>query len=511
MPPSACHPDLASQQVLDLLGSRGFELGTPAVTTRVLLDTFDGRLHERGLRLELVDAPQEALVLHDLRSGAVAASLVWATAPTWPSELPPGPFRSRLQAVTQERALMPLLTLRSRVTAARRCDRRGKATATVEVHDEPTVDGAPVTIGSSWIAEVLPVAGHADEAERVTTRLATLGCELHDDDVVAVVARAAGVSIAGHQSSPTVPLAATQDAFSAYRLVLANLATTVAANVEGTIVAVDPEFLHELRVAVRRTRSVLAQAKGVLPPDVRDRYREGFGWLGQVTGPPRDLDVYVLGWDGYVASLAEADVLALDRVRAELDRRRTAAHRTLATVLRGKEARSLLSTWSAWLADTSLHGDPDLHVGPVVAERIRKAQEKVLRDGRAIHPESHPERLHDLRKDTKKLRYLLECFGSLFPAKPRKAFVSQLKALQENLGDHQDAEVHLAQLRELASDLQHQDDVDSDVLLAMGRLSDHLDHRRLQERTDFATRFAAYDTKANRRALKDLLRPLEQT
>lgn len=507
MPPSAQHPDLATTRVLDLLGSWGFELGTPAVTTRMVLDTFDGRLHGAGLRLELVDAPHSALVLRDLKAGA-AAWLIWSTAPTWPSELPLGPFRSRLEAITQDRALLPLLTVRSRVTTARRCDQRGKVTVAVELHDEPAADGAPVAVGSSWVAEVLPVAGHPDEAERTATRLATAGCELLEDDVVGIVARAAGVSIAGHQSSPTVPLAADQDAFGAYRLVLANLASTIAANLDGTIRAVDPEFLHELRVAVRRTRSVLAQAKGVLPADVRDRYREGFGWLGQVTGPPRDLDVYVLGWEGYVASLAEADVVALDRVRAELDRRRAAAHRSLASALRGKEARSMLASWTEWLADADVHGDADVHVGPVVAARIHKAQQKVLRDGRAIHPESHPERLHDLRKDTKKLRYLLECFGSLFPAKPRKAFVSQLKALQENLGDHQDAEVHLAQLQELAGDLQRTADVD--VLLAMGRLSDHLDRRRQQERADFATRFAAYDTKANHRALKDLLRPLEQ-
>jgi CHAD domain-containing protein len=112
--------------------------------------------------------------------------------------------------------------------------------------------------------------------------------------------------------------------------------------------------------------------------------------------------------------------------------------------------------------------------------------------------------LHDLRKDAKKLRYLLECFGGLFPAKPRRAFVGQLKALQDNLGEHQDAEVHLAQLRVLAREL-HAEGVDADVLLAMGRLGDQLERRRRQERDDFAARFAAYDTKANRRALDELI------
>ena len=149
-------------------------------------------------------------------------------------------------------------------------------------------------------------------------------------------------------------------------------------------------------------------------------------------------------------------------------------------------------------------------MGPFVAERILRAQRRVLRDGRLITPESEPERLHDLRKDAKKLRYLLECFGGLLAAKPRKEFVGQLKELQENLGDHQDAEVQIAQLRDLARDLHQAGGVDTDVLLAVGRLSDQLDRRRRAEREAFADRFAAYDTSVNRRALKALLAPVAE-
>jgi CHAD domain-containing protein len=510
MPPAFTHPDLTATRLLRALGSWGLDVSDPVSTTRTVLDTFDGRLHAAGLRLELVDRPQPALLLHTIGTASVAR-LVWSGAPTWPAELPVGPFRARIEAVTKERALLPLLTMRSSATAARRADRRQKTTLTVEVHEHPKVDGADAEGAPPWVLEVVPVSGHPDEAAQLTTRLAALGCELFEDDAVAVAARSTGAALSGHQSSPTVPLERGEDALHAYRRVLENLAATVEANLDGTIAAIDPEFLHELRVAVRRTRSVLAQGKDVLPADIRDRYREAFGWLGQITGPPRDLDVYVLGWDGYVSSLGPADVAALECVRAELDVRRAAAHRTLAGALQSDETTELLSSWRTWLTDPVEIGDHEQHVGPVVAARIRTAQKKVLRDGRAIHPDSHPERLHDLRKDTKKLRYLLECFGSLFPTAPRKAFVSQLKALQENLGDHQDAEVHLAQLRDLARDLHAQPGVDSDVLLAMGRLSDHLDRRRVQEREDFAVRFSAYDTKANRRSLDALLDPLERS
>ena len=506
MPVTYTASDRPLGRVLAALESCEVVLDPAAIVTTVVLDTFDGRLHDAGLRLSFVSAPEPALVL-EAGADTPPARLEWPAAPTWPAELPAGPFRARIAAVTEERALVPLAELRSSVSTGRRRDRRGKATVAITVHEQVEVAGGSIDDAPAWWLEVAPVAGHEGDAERIVRRLDDLGLDRRDGDAISTMAAAAGLDLEGHDSSPIVPLTADLDALVAFRRVLANLATTIEVNLPGTRDDVDPEFLHELRVAVRRTRSVLKEGNGVLPPEVRDRHREAFGWLQEVTGPPRDYDVYILGWDDYVSPLDEFNARALQRVRKAIDQRRRRAHRELSAALRSSTTRELLDGWRSWLeADTTVRAQQP--IGPHVAARIQKAQDKVLRDGRAITPESDPERLHDLRKDTKRLRYLLECFGSLFPTKRRKAFVAQLKALQDNLGEHQDAEVHLAQLRELARDLHQRPDVDTDVLLAMGRLSDHLDRRRRDERHEFAGRFAAYDTKANRKALTDLLRPL---
>jgi CHAD domain-containing protein len=496
------HPERQASTVADALSGSGFAVGPTTRSSRTVLDTFDGRLHSSGLRLEAQGGHTPDLVLWS-EDAAPLARLAQTATPTWPSELPAGPFRARLAAITGERALLPLLTIESRVRTARRVDRRGKTTVVVELHDELALDGDVNAALPDWLAEVIPVAGHTDAAEAAVDRLRSLGLTFRVGDLAAVIAYAAGVSISGHDSSPTVPLRADEDAIGAFRRVLSNLATTIDANLDGTIHDIDPEFLHELRVAVRRTRSVLAQGKGVLPPAIRDTYREGFGWLGEITGPPRDLDVYILGWESYTAPLGAVEQASLEPVRAALETRRQADHDRLSDALQGERARGLLDGWGRWLAEVDVAAGDVQRIGPVVVERISKAQSKVLRDGRSITPESAPERLHDLRKDTKKLRYLLECFGGLFPPKARKVFVRQLKELQDNLGEHQDAEIHLAELRALAHDLTGA--VDTDVLLAMGRLSDHLERRRQQERDDFAERFAAYDSKGTRQALSDLL------
>lgn len=503
------HPDLPPSVAVDTLGGAGFAEFPMERVARTVLDTFDGRLHAAGLRLEHDVGRSTGLSLWGTGS-APPARLECSQPPRWPSDLPPGPLRDRVAAVTKERALLPLVTVRSRVQELRRVDRRVKTIVRAVVHDAVEVVGRPDAVAPSWAVEVLSVAGHEDAAEAAAQRLLAAGLEPIEGDLLECAARAAGSPLSGYDDSPTVPLDPDEDALAGFRRVLLNLVATVDATLAGTTEDIDPEFLHELRVAVRRTRSVLAQGKGVLPKDVRARYRDEFGRLGQVTGPPRDLDVHLLGWDEYVEPLEPAERTTLQVVRRALDGRREEAHRALAMALRSARTTELLAAWREWLLDPSVEAVQPRRLGSVVAKRIASAQKTVLRDGRLITPATPAERLHDLRKDTKRLRYLLECFGSLFPSGARRRFVSQLKALQDNLGDHQDAEVHLAELRDLARDLHAQGDADADVLLAMGRLSDHLERRRRSERAAFAERFASYDTKANRRALSELLRAVER-
>lgn len=503
MPTTFSAPDLAADRVTRALAEAGFEVGEAVPVTRVLLDTFDGRLHRAGLHLEL---RQDAVSQLVLRGGddTVPAVLALDRPPPFADGLPPGPFRARVLPHTAERALLPVVSVRSMARPVERRDRRGKVVAQLTIHSSIEAEAANGAVLPEWVAEVVGVTGHPDDLEQTIQRLHAMGLEPTGTDLCSVVAALVGIDPGGHASSPTVPLEAQEDALDGFRRVLANLADTIDANLEGTIAATDPEFLHELRVAVRRTRSVLAQSRGVLPGDVRERFRESFGWLGSVTGRARDLDVYVLGWDDLIAPIDAADPGALDKVRDELQARRLAAHRALANALRSDTCHDVLASWRHWLESTSDEpsGRP---LGPLVAQRTARAQERLLAHGRAITDDSPAEDLHDLRKDAKKLRYLLECFGTLHPTKARKAFVGQLKALQDNLGDHQDAEVHLEHLRELARDLHDRSRVDADTLLAMGRITDHLERRRQAERDDFMERFQAYDTKANRRALDALL------
>ena len=131
-----------------------------------------------------------------------------------------------------------------------------------------------------------------------------------------------------------------------------------------------------------------------------------------------------------------------------------------------------------------------------------------LADGRAITNASPATQLHELRKDAKRLRYLLECFAGMFPDAATKPFVRCLKVVQENLGQHQDNEVHAAELRTMATDMAAAG-ASPHTLVAIGELAGAVDRRRADARAAFAEIFTDYQSKKTRRLLRDLVSGLD--
>ena len=503
-PSTFTSPELNLADLSRLLAGAGYDVGRAAPARRTVLDTFDGRLHAAGLRLEVCDGERRDLVLAD--GGPVVARLAIDTAPRFAGDLPSGPFRARLAPLVEVRALLPKLRVTSRRTVAVRRGSADKLRAALVLHQDVSVEGSTVN-AAGCVAEVDEMLGYPDAARRARRLLISFGLEPHRGDMLELLADGAGVDLRGHRASPTVALDRNEPAFEGFRKVLTNLADAVDANWAGTVDDVDTEFLHELRVAVRRTRSVLSQSRAVLPDDVRARYREGFAWLGTATSPVRDLDVYLIEWQGYVEPLGPEAAVALGPLREHIAGLRRDAHVGLVRVLRSTRYQELMGGWRAWLGGPARGspGDATAAVGRVAGRRIATAQARLLARGRSIEAETPAEELHELRKDAKRLRYSLECFGGVLVPGARKAFVHRLKALQDNLGEHQDTEVHAFQLRTFSRELFEAQSVPVETFVAMGQLADRFDRRRQVARDEFTRRFAAYDTKDTARTLKALL------
>lgn len=422
----------------------------------------------------------------------------------------------------------------------------------------------------SWVI-VEERRGYVGAAADLLAALVAAGYRATDVDVFDAAAGAARVDLQGTRIEPGIALDRRMSAATGVAAVLANLRAAIAANHAGTVAAIDPEFLHDLRVALRRTRAIVGVVRRVMPAADRRRARDEFRWLGQVTSPVRDLDVYQLEWSSYVDGFDAETVAALEPVRQHLDGQRGAAHRQLAVELTSARADELWAWWDAWLRAAATAGaadddttaaavvdaagvmavdaepadavaaigaqaarddptadlaidpaavgaaavdavddagaarpsDADRPLGKVVARLIRRAHRRMIERGRAIGPASPATDVHELRKDAKRLRYLIECFGGLYDPAAQRPFVRRLKALQENLGEHQDADVHGLALRGLAVELAPQ--LDATTLLAIGRLLERLEQRRNAARAELDDRFANFDSGATVAALKRML------
>ena len=119
-------------------------------------------------------------------------------------------------------------------------------------------------------------------------------------------------------------------------------------------------------------------------------------------------------------------------------------------------------------------------------------------------PESPAEALHELRKQCKKLRYLMEFFQSLFPKEQIKQLIKILKGLQDNLGEHQDLEVQEHTLKDFSKEMMVAAGVPAETLLAMGILVQDLDNRRQCARD--ADRFAEFETREHHNDVQNAVR-----
>jgi CHAD domain-containing protein len=292
-----------------------------------------------------------------------------------------------------------------------------------------------------------------------------------------------------------VALAYDQRADAGAAAVLRRLLAVVGENLPGALDGSDSEYLHQLRIAVRRSRTVQRQLRGAFPAIELPGYRSEFRWLQRVTGDARDLDVYVEELDELAAMLPAGIRSDLDPLRPVLAHGRLAARDEMSAALRSPRAEALLADWEQLLESLVELPLDDRRVasrplGAVVGRRIRKVYGRVLAMGTAIGPGSPPADYHELRKKGKELRYLLELFAaSLFDEEVVATAITALKSVQDVLGRHQDREVQMAMLRSLAGEVATLRGGPA-ACMAMGVLVDRLADDEQAARREFGERFA---------------------
>ena len=484
------------------------EDGVTCERDRIYYDTFDGLVRDAGLTLMHADG---TLSLASQDSGVVVASLPLRapTKPLFARDLPPGPLRETLLPITDVRALLALVHLHTHERLLSVIDGERKTVVRLALEETSLVatNGADAALRPRL--RITGIRGYDKQLGQVQQELvAELGFKPADQPLVDEAIRATGGVPGGLPTKVEMPLRPDQRSDAAAAVVLRAMLEVIEANLEGTIADVDTEFLHDLRVSVRRSRSVQRELKRVFPPDDLAHYRAEFRWLQQVTGDVRDLDVHVLEFDDMRALVPEAMRDDLDPLLRVLRARRATARRAMVRALRSKRTTTLLADWGSFLDGLETmpideRPDATRPIGDVSGERIRKVYRRMLKMGDAIDETSPAAAYHELRKKGKELRYLLELFGlPLFPEEVVKPMIKSLKALQDVLGRHQDREVQTAVLRSLGPSVAEAARGDA-ALMAIGALVARLGEDERAARGEFAGRFAEFSSDEQRRLVKE--------
>lgn len=542
--------------------AQGFEVvpdrdGAPGgARRRTWFDTFDWRLYRAGLVLEYLAARGGGeLRVSSAKSadaGEDAAQPVtgWqASRPHLVPDLPNGPVADRVAALIWPRALLPAVTVSSSATVSRLLNEDGKTVARIVVEQSSVTSGRRAAIPPRLtITEVRGYLGQARRAARIVALSA--GMLPVSETVFVDALRTVGRHPGDYSNKVDAPITLAMSAAEAAATIMLRLLDTVEANVAGVLRDTDTEFLHDLRVSVRRTRSALklfgdalsAPALGKARLTVEDlaRFAAEFKWIGDMTTPTRDLDVHLLDFEERAVTLRAAKPDDLEPFRGYLEQRRVKEFRTLTRGLRSRRFTQLMQEWRAVLtkvcgskrnernrADGSARKAQPARRPPsrtaartaarggqrtgesaraLAVERTRRAFAKVAKRGAAITPASPHESLHDLRKRTKELRYALEFFAPLHDAVEYGKVIGDLKRLQDCLGEFQDTEVQVDEIRALAAAMLAADEAPAVTLLAMGELTAGLASRQAAARADFERRFAAFAGPDGQRRMAVLLR-----
>jgi triphosphatase len=233
----------------------------------------------------------------------------------------------------------------------------------------------------------------------------------------------------------------------AARAVAAAALSQLQGNEAGVIEGEDPEYLHQFRVALRRLRSafqVFRKAEGESTALLREELR----WIGALTGPARDWDVFALSTlPTLLQAHGDARVSRSLRTRAGL-RRRAAAGSLREALLSARWARLLLDL-ARWLAHAPVPVSAEAPSLPEFARSVvMKRHRKLLADAARLSALTPAER-HELRLDAKRLRYALEGLAPLFRARRVEAHLEALSEIQDDLGRANDAAVAARLLAEL--------------------------------------------------------------
>ena len=264
----------------------------------------------------------------------------------------------------------------------------------------------------------------------------------------------------------------------------------------------DIESVHQMRVAIRRMRSLFMLIGAAYKPKTVDGYSRDLRRIARALGRIRDLDVLILDLEAFRQSLPEGDQATLDQLIERLDSRRGEHRERLNALFDSKFYARFLRRFARFCKKPGRGAGPVpnleaphqlRHVLPIILhERLAR-----VRAYDTVLPAADDAILHALRVEFKQLRYALEFFQPLLGG-TTNSFLREAKEMQEILGRINDIAVfsdYMSGLKKLSPE---------QTGVVQGYLVDR-DQALAALRLRFDKHWASFNSRARMRQFSDAL------
>ncbi len=393
-------------------------------------------------------------------------------------DFPPGALQDELKARLKFRALLPVakLSLAETIIECLNEDRKivVRLKVVTSVYNEQT----------RLFISLLPLRGYEQDSAQAKASLNKIlktkkAYAVKDEISLRKIYLVAGICPA-EPKKKHFGIAATEPAEQAVCEMLRPMLAQTRKQVDGIIADTDTEFLHDYRVYLRKSRSLATLTKKVFDPQRFLNLKENYALLASPTNNLRDLDVFLLDEHYYRSLVPESASAGLDELFTLVAKERKNALRRVVNFVRSTQFNKTIAALEAELKRAPDYSTPSSAVPilEIAQQKIYKRYVSIAEAGVAIDDSTPDEEVHEIRKDCKKLRYLMEFFAELFPKSRLNPLVKKLKGLQDILGRFNDVSVQQAFLLPYTDAIKYS----NDIVLSVVSLIAVLHHQQIEER-----------------------------
>jgi triphosphatase len=222
-------------------------------------------------------------------------------------------------------------------------------------------------------------------------------------------------------------------------------------NLHGAMEGDDAEYLHQMRVALRRLRVVLRIAEKVNTDPVLAGLYKDVSELCIALGRIREWDVFI-AQTLQPACARMTGHAGLQALLASSERQRAECYAALRGAAQARELQRLLLRFAIWMNGDNLISRTGRQQAKEFATRhLRKLARRFAQASQDLET-ADAARLHALRIVAKKLRYSAEFFADLYGRNAAGSFLRALGEVQDVLGEINDIAVAHRLLDRLAAD-----------------------------------------------------------